>query len=174
MNLDLSLLGWAHSVACLFALATGAIVLAGPKGSPQHRLFGRLYLISMLATNFTALGIYRRGVFYFPHWFGVAALMAITIGFICVRFRRPKAYWLNAHLTCMLASYYMLIGGGVNEVFLRVDVLHAMAPDVLNSRLVGTTHFAVIAAFAILIAYFNVRYRRRPILVPPSVRPAPR
>lgn len=161
MNLDLSLLGWTHTLACLCALATGAIVLTGPKGTSQHRSFGRLYLISMLVTNLTALGIYRRGVFYFPHWFGVAALIAITIGFVCVRVRRPRAYWLNAHLTCMVASYYMLIGGGVNEVFLRVGVLHAMAPDILNSRLVGMTHFAVMAAFVILLAYFNVRYRRR-------------
>jgi hypothetical protein len=62
----------------------------------------------------------------------------------------------------------------VNEIFLRVGVLHAMAPDVLNSRLVGTTHFAVIAVFAILISYFNVRYWRRPIFAPPSALPARR
>jgi hypothetical protein len=112
----------------------------------------------MLVTNLTALGIYRRGLFYFPHWFALAALTAIAIGFLCVRLHRPRTYWRNAHLTCMVASYYMLIGGGVNEVFLRVDVLHAMAPDVLNSRLVGMTHFASMAIFATLIAYFNVRY----------------
>jgi dienelactone hydrolase/uncharacterized membrane protein len=160
MNLDLSLLGWAHTLACLCALATGAIVLAGPKGTARHRSLGRIYLISMLATNLTALGIYRRGMFYFPHWFAIAALIAITIGFICIHIHRPRAYWLNAHLNCMVASYYLLVGGGVNEMFLRVGVLHAMAPDVLNSRLVGMTHFAVMAAFAILLAYFNVRYRR--------------
>jgi uncharacterized membrane protein len=158
MNLDLSWLGWTHAVACLGALATGAIVLVGPKGTPRHRSLGRLYLIAMLATNLTALGIYRRGVFYFPHWFAIAALIAIAIGFACVRLR-PGAYWRNAHLTAMVASYYMLIGGGVNEAFLRVGVLHAMAPDVLNSRVVGMTHFAVMAIFIILIAYFNVRYR---------------
>jgi uncharacterized membrane protein len=159
MNLDLSLLGWTHTLACLCALAAGATVLVGPKGTSRHRSVGRLYLLAMLATNLTALGIYRRGMFYFPHWFAVAALIAITIGFICVRVRRPRAYWLNAHLTCMVASYYMLIGGGVNEVFLRVGVLHAMAPDILTSPLVRMTHFAVQAAFLILIAYFNVRYR---------------
>jgi uncharacterized membrane protein len=161
MNLDLSLLGWTHTLACLCALAAGATVLVGPKGTSRHRSIGRLYLVSMLATNLTALAIYRRGMFYFPHWFAVAALIAIGIGFICVRVRRPRTYWLNAHLTCMVASYYMLIGGGVNEVFLRVGVLHAMAPDILNSRLVGMTHFAVQAAFLILIVYFNVRYWRR-------------
>ena len=158
MNLDLSWLGWIHAVASVCALATGALILLRPKGTPQHRFGGRLYLIAMLVTNFTALGIYRRGVFFFPHWFALAALSAIAIGFLCVRFRRPRAYWRNAHLTCMVASYYMLIGGGVNEMFLRVHVLHAMAPDVLNSPLVGMAHFANMTIFAILIAYFNVRY----------------
>jgi dienelactone hydrolase/uncharacterized membrane protein len=160
MNLDLSWLGWVHTIACLCALSAGGVVLLGPKGTLRHRSFGRIYLISMLATNLTALGIYRRGMFYFPHWFAVAALIAITIGFICIRLRRPRPYWLNVHLTCMVASYYMLIGGVVNEVYLRVGVLHAMAPDVLHSPLVGMTHLAVMAAFAILLIYFNIRYGR--------------
>jgi uncharacterized membrane protein len=172
MNLNLSLLGWTHTVACLCALATGAIILAGPKGTSRHRLFGLLYLISMLATTLRAFGIYRQGVFYRPHWFGVAALMAVTIGFLCVRLRRPKAYWLNAHLTCMVASYYILIGGGVNEVFLRIDVLHAIAPNVNNSPLVGMTHFAVMAAFAGLAVYFNIRYWRRSSFALANATPA--
>jgi uncharacterized membrane protein len=158
MNLDMSFLGWVHTIACLGALAAGAIVLGGPKGTLRHQTIGRLYLGSMLATNLTALGIYRRGVFFFPHWFAVAALIAIGAGFVCARFHYPRTSWRNVHLTCMVASYYMLIGGGVNEVFLRIDVLHAIAPDVLHSPLVGMTHFAVMIVFASLIAYFNVRY----------------
>jgi hypothetical protein len=59
------------------------------------------------------------------------------------------------HLTCMIASYYMLIGGGVNEVFLRVDALRRLAPVLSNSRVVDMTHFAIIVMFAILLAYFN-------------------
>jgi uncharacterized membrane protein len=169
MNLDLSALGWVHTVACLCAISAGAIVIGGPKGTSRHRTLGRMYLVSMLVTNITALGIYQRGVFYFPHWFAVAALIAITIGFVCVRFRRPRGYWRNAHLTCMVASYYMLIGGGVNEVFLRVGVLHALAPDVLHSPLVGMTHSVVMIIFAILIAYFNVRYWSRARLPAPEL-----
>jgi uncharacterized membrane protein len=169
MNLDMSAPGWVHTIACLCALAAGAVVLGRPKGTARHRSIGRLYLVSMLATNLTALGIYRNGVFFFPHWFAVAALIVIAIGFVCVRFRRPRAYWRNAHLTCMVASYYMLIGGGVNEVFLRVRVLHAMAPDVLHSPLVGMTHFVVMIIFASLIAYFNVRYWSRARMPSPEV-----
>jgi len=55
----------------------------------------------------------------------------------------------------MIASYYVLIGGGVNEVFVRVDALRRLAPDPLNSSLVGLTHFAVMIGVALLIAWFN-------------------
>jgi hypothetical protein len=60
----------------------------------------------------------------------------------------------------MAASYWLLIGGGVNEVFLRVAALHAMAPNVRTSPIVGTTHFAAMVFFALLGAYFNIRYWR--------------
>ena len=56
----------------------------------------------------------------------------------------------------MLLSYYILIGGGVNELFLRIDFLRRLAPN-LQSPMVGMTHFAVMVFFAILIAYFNVK-----------------
>ena len=55
MNLDLSLLGWTHTLACLCALAAGAVVLVGPKGTSRHRSIGRLYLMAMLATNVTVV-----------------------------------------------------------------------------------------------------------------------
>ena len=158
MNLDLSLLGWAHTIASLCALLAGALVLIGRKADARHRMIGKLYLATIAVTNLTAFGIYRRGIFWFPHWFGVAALVAITIGFLCVRYRLPRAFWLNGHMTCMVASYYMLIGGGVNEIFLRINALHALAPDALNSSLVGMTHLAVMVISASLIAYFNIRY----------------
>jgi hypothetical protein len=42
----------------------------------------------------------------------------------------------------MIASYYLLIGGGVNEVFLRINAMR----DILNDQgpqLLGQTHSAV-------------------------------
>jgi hypothetical protein len=73
-----------------------------------------------------------------------------------------RAIWLRAHLTSMVASYYLLVGGGVNEVFLRVDFLHAAAPDVVHSRLVGIVHAAVAAAFLVMIVVFNMSRLVRP------------
>lgn len=156
MNLDLLPLGWVHFIASLIAVGVGAAILVRPKGTPTHRLRGRIYAAAVLVTSITALGIYRLGAFFFAHWFGIAALIVIVLGVTAAHFKIPRRGWMQLHLTCMLFSFYILIGGGVNEVFLRVTFLRRLAPN-LGSTIVGMTHFAVMVLFAILIAYFNIK-----------------
>jgi uncharacterized membrane protein len=154
VNLDLFPLGWVHFVASVAALAAGALVLLRAKGTSTHRQIGRFFSFAILVTSFTALGIYRFGTFFFAHWLAVAAIVATLIGVIAAHYRMPRFGWMHLHLTCMLASLYILIGGAVNEVFLRVNFLHRLIPN-LNSPVVGGTHFALMLLFATLIAYFN-------------------
>ena len=142
MNLDLFPLGWVHFVASLAALAVGMLLVLRPKGTPVHKRRGRVYALTLVATSITALGIYRRGVFFFPHWLAIAALIVVTVGVLAAHFKVPRRAWLHVHLTCLLTSLYLLVGGGVNEVFLRVDILRQLAPS-LNSPIVGLTHLAV-------------------------------
>ena len=59
-----------------------------------------------------------------------------------------------------MTSLYILVGGGVNEMFLRVDVLRRLAPT-LNSPAVGLTHLGVIIVFLALIGYFNAARLRK-------------
>jgi uncharacterized membrane protein len=153
VDLELSPLGWIHFLASLIGVGMGAAILPRPKGTPLHKLRGRIYALALLATGITALGIYRLGVFFFPHWLGIAALVVIALGVAAAHFKIPRRGWLQLHLTCMLSSYYILIGGGVNELFLRVIFLRRLVPN-LNSPIVGMTHAAVIVLFAILITYF--------------------
>jgi uncharacterized membrane protein len=160
MNLNLLPLGWVHLVAALAALAAGTLVLLRPKGTPVHKRRGRIYALSLLVTNVTALGIYRRGIFFFPHWLAIAALILMTAGVLAARFKRPRSAWLHVHLTCLLASLYILVGGGVNEVFLRVYALHRLAPT-LNSPAVRLTHSGVAMVFWALVVYFNAMALRR-------------
>jgi uncharacterized membrane protein len=154
MNLDLVPLGLVHLVASLVALALALLVLVRPKGTAIHKMRGTIYVIAVLATSITALGIYRRGIFFLPHWFAVASLIAIAAGFGAAHFKRPRAGWLQLHLTCMLASVYILVGGGVNEVFLRVGLLRRLVAA-NGPSIIGRTHVTVIVLFAVLIAYFN-------------------
>jgi uncharacterized membrane protein len=154
MNLDLLPVGWVHLGASLLALAAGTLVLLRPKGTPVHKRRGRIYALALLVTGVTALGIYRRGIFFFPHWLAIAVLVITTGGVLAAHFKRPRRVWLHVHLTCLLTSLYLLVGGGVNELFLRVDALRRLAPT-LNSPAVGWTHLAVQIFFLTLIGYFN-------------------
>jgi uncharacterized membrane protein len=156
MNLDLLPLGWVHFLASLVAVAIGVVVLVRPKGTAIHKARGRIYAIAIVATCLTALGIYRVGGFFSAHWFGVAALIITAVGVTAAHFKIPRVGWMHLHLTCMVASFYILIGGGVNEVFLRVNFFRRLVPNLFNSPLVGATHFSVIVLFAALIGYFNV------------------
>ena len=159
MNLDLLPLGWAHLVASPTALAVGMLVLLWPKGTLVHKRRGRVYALALLVTGGAALGIYRRRIFFFPHWLALAALIVTTAGVLAAHFKKPQKAWL--HLTCLLTSLYILVGGGVNEIFLRVDLLHRLAPT-LNSPAVGLTHLAVQILFLALIGYFNAVMLREP------------
>jgi uncharacterized membrane protein len=170
MNLDLFAIGWLHLMASLIALLVGAITLVRPKGTFAHRLRGWIYVTALVVTSITALGIYRLGIFFFAHWFAVAALIGVTVAVVAAHFKIPKRMWVHLHLTCMLASYYILIGGGVNEVFMRVNFLRRIAPR-LDAPVVGLTHFAVMIIFLMLIANFNVAIAmrsRRPVAAPPG------
>ena len=80
-------------------------------------------------------------------------------GVLAAHFKIPQKTWLHLHLTCLLTSFYILVGGGVNEVFLRVDVLRRLAPT-LNSPAVGFTHLGVQIVFLALVGYFNARVLR--------------
>ena len=153
MNLDLLPLGWVHSLTCLVALAAGPIGFATRKGSPRHVLAGRAYMISMLVLNVTALGIYRLEIF-FPHMLAVVTLVLIAAGWGSARLIRRHGGWRHVHLSAMILSYYLLIGGGVNEVYLRVDaardLLNAQGPQLLNM-----THAVVMLVFLVMLLAWN-------------------
>jgi len=154
MDLNLVPLGWVHGLACLIALAAGAYGFATRKGSARHILTGRVYLASMIALNVSALGIYRLGVFFFPHVLAIVTLVVLAVGWAAARTHWPRPLWKHIHLSAMIASYYLLIGGGVNEVFLRIhtmrDLLNVQGPQLLDQ-----THSAVMLLFLILLLGWN-------------------
>jgi uncharacterized membrane protein len=157
MNLDMSTLGWLHSLACVIALAGGLLNIATRKGTRLHRLVGNAFTITLVIVCVSALGIYKMHRFWFPHWDALATLALLAVGWSSARYKWPRRGWIYLHLTTMLLSYYMLIGGGVNEVFLRVDVLHRMVGvDFFATKLIGETHGMVMLTFVVLILGFVI------------------
>lgn len=157
MNLDMSALGWAHSVACVVALGLGLFNIVTPKGIRLHRGIGDAFALVMALVCLSALGVYRLHKFWFPHWDAVATLALIAVGWGAARFKRPRRGWIYIHLTTMVFSYYMLIAGGVNEAFLRVDALRGLIKDhFFANRIISETHGVILLISLIVIAAFVI------------------
>jgi len=167
VNLNLSLIGWLHTAACVVAMAAFVPVMLARKGSRRHRAAGKVYALAYVLLSLTSLGIYSQQRFWFPHWLAIAGLVVLAAGWLAVRIK--PAGWRYVHLIAMLLSAYNLFGGAVNEVFLRIAPLRAMAGDnILASPVVGMTHGVVMMAFTALIVFYVaaslLHARRRPIL----------
>jgi uncharacterized membrane protein len=158
MNLDMTVIGWVHSLACALALALGAYMLFTRKGTPRHRLVGRVYVPTMIVVCATSLVIYEaRGGWFFPHTLAVVTLGLIAAGWLAARFKQPRGLRIHIHLSAMIGTYYMLIGGGINEVFIRVDALRALfIPPGNGVQIIGMTHAATMLIFLVWIIAANV------------------
>ncbi len=155
MDLEMSAIGWLHSLACVAALAAGLANIVLPKGTRLHRRVGDAFTVSLVIVCLSALGIYRQHRFWFPHWDALATLALGAVAWSSARYRWPRRGWIYLHLSTMLLSYYMLIGGGVNEVFLRVGVLHRLVgPSFFTSRVVGEVQAFALLALVVLVAIF--------------------
>jgi len=177
-----SLLGWVHSAACMLALLLGGALLLGPKGTARHKRLGRLYFYTMLAVNLSVFGIYHfdvviarpprvgPGLFGIFHWEATVTLLVLLLGFYAAS-RQRRAIWAYVHPFSMLFTYYMLVGGLINELFVRVHVLRAIAATQLHSGqnvaqtpVVGLSQFAAMIFFIVLLVYYMAKvalYRRR-------------
>lgn len=167
MNLDLSLVGWLHTAACIIAMASFFVVMLARKGSKAHKDWGKAYTLSYVALCVTSLGIYAAGRFWFPHILAIAGLGVVLVGWAVARYRRPPG-WRHIHLICMLLTGWNLWGGAINEAFLRIAPLNAMIGGNFNAPIVGLAHFAnMVVFFLLIVAYVIVAVVRWP----PRARP---
>jgi hypothetical protein len=153
LQLDLSFIGWMHTLASAFAMLAFVPVMLARKGSRRHVAAGRAYAIAYVVLCVTSLGIYGQQRFWFPHWLALGGLAVLCVGYLAARLK-PRG-WRYVHLSAMLLSAYNLFGGAVNEAFLRVPLLRGLAgDDLLSSTLVGMTHAAVMLLFVLLIGTY--------------------
>ena len=152
MNLSMSFVGVFHTLACVIALGLGAYLIVGRKGTPRHRRVGDWYVATILFASLTSLTIYTRHAFTMAHWFAVMAIVTAAGGFALGRWHGRGGAWKYGHIACMLLSYYVLVGGGVNEVFLRTKSLRPIFFQ--KPQVVGETHGVVMLAFLVLIVGF--------------------
>jgi uncharacterized membrane protein len=104
-----------HLICALVALPLGALVLWGRKGTPRHKLLGRIWAVLMLVVAISSYWLRTlSGGFSFIHLLSVLTLVSIPLGIYQVRQGK-----FTAHLRTMRGVYIGLVVAGV----------FAMAPD---------------------------------------------
>jgi len=118
----------------------------------------------MLVANLSAFGIVRGGLDIF-HGVAAATLVVLVVGFVAAS-RQKLAACAYLHPLGMIASYYSLVGGAINEAFARIEVLRGAAlssspgAGLLHTRLLVTTHSVNMLAFLTLLMVFLVQVAR--------------
>ena len=177
---DLSVLAWNHTFVCMLALVVGAMQLGSEKGTPAHAVRGNIYALSMVVVNVTALfifdgedALFRHGQppvvgkgFGFFHWLAVMTLAVTLFGRLAASLQRI-AFFAYAHPICMILSYWILVGGAVNEAFIRVDWVRqaavAISPgarSIAGYKLLYIAYFTLDAAILALLVIAIVQVRR--------------
>ena len=144
----MTVLGAAHVAAALAALAFGAVVLLERKGTRAHRILGAAYVIALVITNGTALGVYRlTGAFGPFHALALIGLAVLVRGVVAVLRRRPG--WLLTHYYSMAWSYVGLLAAACAEVVARVPL--GVVHDGRDGVIVGLICAAAFVAIGFIL-----------------------
>jgi uncharacterized membrane protein len=145
------MLAFIHVAFSISSLILGAFVFLNAKGTRQHRRVGTVFCLSMLAMNFTALGIYHlTGHFNFFHVTAFLSLAMVLTGWAQVLFRRRLRNWLYRHYVYMAWSYAALIAAAFNEAFVRLPPLKALIHHTGNWVIIATQAILLTAAALVI------------------------
>ena len=151
-----ALISWTHTLAAGLSLLFGTYVMFSRKGGLRHRRIGLWYFYAMVINNVTALVIVNAfGKWFFPHYLAIVCLVVLIPGLIAIRVRHK--HWLKTHIISMVISYYLLVGGAINEAFLHVP---ALRPYMINNDpVIGIAHMISQLVFVAVLVYFLRKYR---------------
>ncbi len=97
-----------HVTSAVISLLLGAWVLYNPKGTANHKLAGKFWVLMMLTASFSAFFIQSWGRFSPIHIFSVWTPISLALGIYHVRKGN-----IIAHQKCMKGAYIGLIVAGV-------------------------------------------------------------
>jgi uncharacterized membrane protein len=179
---EITALGWFHTAACMVALVAGAIQLWSEKGTAAHALRGKVYFWSMVIAFSMTPFLYGMDVVIRPgqkpligpyfgvvHWLSMFTLLLVVLGYVSAK-RQGKAFFAYGHPIFMILSYWLLVGGGINEAFARIGWLKELAlavspgaKNVVASKLVVWFQLTndAIAFIALVAVTLSVRRLRR-------------
>jgi uncharacterized membrane protein len=112
-----------HLAAAVLSLVVGASILLCQKGTPRHRLMGRVWVAAMFVTVLSSFGIRELNHGHLSWIHSLAVLTAISL---------VRAIWairqgnVSAHVAAMRGSFIGLVVAGIAAVVTPQRFLNIM------------------------------------------------
>jgi len=150
-----------HVIISLIAVASGLAVMVGMLRSGRTPALTGIFLLTTILTSVTGL-MFPFTVLLPSHVLSVISLVLLAIACIALYRRHLSGFWRPVYVVAALVSLYLNVFVMVIQSFLKIPVLHALAPgDPPNATIFAIVQGLVLALFA--IAIFAVWRRFRPL-----------
>lgn len=103
-----------HIATAAGALVFGGVTLALRKGTPVHRLFGRLWVVLMVSTALVSFGIRHTGHFSWIHLLSAWTLVALAASIYAVirgNVRAHRRGMTSTYIGLAIAGAFTLLPG---------------------------------------------------------------
>lgn len=114
-------LGWLHTISATLAIGFGTFIVRKPKGTREHRMIGRAYVLCLVFCCGSAFAIYNLyGTFGPFHWTSIGETYCLTRGLAPLFFKVTDPNWRAKHAFYMSWSYVGLLAALAGEIMARV------------------------------------------------------
>jgi len=161
MILGLSLAAFTilHVIISLIAIAAGLVVMFGMLGSGRMPALTGIFLLFTILTSVTG--------FLFPftellpsHVLGIISLVLLAIACVALYAMKLAGIWRPVYVVTALLSLYLNVFVLVIQSFLKIPVLHALAPgNPPSAPIFAVVQGLVLVFFAVVIIGVWRRFR---------------
>src|SRR5439155_9787489 len=137
-----------HVMVSLVGIVSGFVVVFGLLAGKRLDRWTALFLTSTVVTSVTGFG------FPFDHLLpshkvGIISLVVLAVAIVARYALHLRGVWRRIYVVCAAIALYLNIFVGVVQAFLKVSVLHAMAPQQTEPPFL-VAQLVVLAAFIAL------------------------
>jgi len=152
-----------HVVISLVAVASGLVVMFGMLGSQRMPALTGIFLVTTILTSVTGL-MFPFTELLPSHVLSIISLVLLAIACVALYGRRLSGFWRPVYVLTALVSLYINVFVLVIQSFLKIPVLHALAPgDPPNATIFAIVQGIVLLLFAIAIIGVWRRFRPMPL-----------
>ncbi len=152
-----------HVLVSLIGILSGFVIIFGMLAGKRADNWTALFLAATVATSLTG--------FFFPvhqfmpsHAVGILSLMVLTLAIYARYPRQLAGAWRNVYVVGAVLALYLNVFVGVFQAFLKIPLLHAVAPTQTEAPF-KMTQLAVLVSFVLLGIAGAVRFRYESVRV---------